>query len=101
MNPKASPFSAPLSISVIVLLAGIFALSGCAKKKPAPCGAGIGKVKDEALCVGRGAESLPGADEDYLADMDYGVTKDPREVAAPACSLSCRESHPRKPSSGS
>jgi hypothetical protein len=43
---------------------------------------GTGKVKDEALCVGRGAESLPGADEDYLADMDYGVTKDPREVAA-------------------
>ncbi len=41
----------------------------------------IGKIKDEAASVGRTPESLPGADEDYFADMDYGVTKKhPEEV---------------------
>ena len=35
----------------------------------------IGKIKDEAASVGRTPESMPGADEDYFADMDYGVTK--------------------------
>jgi hypothetical protein len=47
-----------------------------------PCGQGAGNVKDEALCVGRSAESLPGADEDYFAAMDYGLTKKPEAVAA-------------------
>jgi hypothetical protein len=42
----------------------------------------IGKVKDEAAQVGRTPESLPGADEDYYADMDYGVTKNPEAVRA-------------------
>jgi cytochrome c2 len=37
----------------------------------------IGKIKDEAASAGRTPESLPGADEDYYADMDYGATKDP------------------------
>ena len=46
------------------------------------CGKGSGKVLDEALCSGRTAESLPAADEDYFRDMDYGVTKNPTEVAA-------------------
>ncbi|MBD8525093.1 hypothetical protein [Pseudomarimonas arenosa] len=35
-----------------------------------------GQVKDEALCVGVTADQLVGADEDYFADMDYGVSKD-------------------------
>ncbi len=37
---------------------------------------------DEALCVGRRAESFPAADEDYFRDMDYGATKDPKQIAA-------------------
>ncbi len=46
------------------------------------CGAGSGVVRDEALCAGRTPESLAGADEDYFADMDYGATKRPEELAA-------------------
>jgi len=46
------------------------------------CGAGAGHVLDEARCAGRTAESLPGADEDYFRDMDYGATKDPAQIAA-------------------
>jgi hypothetical protein len=45
------------------------------------CGSGAGNVKDEAMCVGRTADSLPGADEDYFVDMDHGVTKRPEELA--------------------
>ncbi len=45
------------------------------------CGAGAGNIKDEAMCVGRGAETLAGADEDYFRDMDYGATKDPDALA--------------------
>src|SRR5207253_1645408 len=45
------------------------------------CGHGSGAVLDEALCVGRTADSFPAADEDYFRDMDYGVTKTPKEVA--------------------
>lgn len=43
---------------------------------------GPGTVKDEAACVGRTAKSFPPADEDYFADMDYGVSKHPDKVAA-------------------
>jgi len=46
------------------------------------CGTGIAKVKDEALCVGRMADSLKGADEDYFRDMDYGLTRNPAKTAA-------------------
>jgi hypothetical protein len=46
------------------------------------CGAGAGRVLDEALCVARKAESFPAADEDYFRDMDYGVTGHPEQVAA-------------------
>lgn len=45
-----------------------------------PCGKGSGKVLDEAKCVGRGPETLKAADEDYFADMDYGLSKDPAEL---------------------
>ena len=38
--------------------------------------------KDEAMLAGRDAQSLPGADEDYYADMDYGFTKNPEAVRA-------------------
>ncbi|WP_426994289.1 hypothetical protein [Methylomonas sp. CM2] len=40
-----------------------------------------GKVKDEALQAGRGAETLKGADDDYFKDMDYGASKDPEALA--------------------
>jgi hypothetical protein len=39
-------------------------------------------VDDEAMVAGRDAASFPAADEDYFADMDYGVTKDPEAVRA-------------------
>jgi hypothetical protein len=70
-----------LHITSILLGAGILALAGCDGKEPSACGTGAGNIKDEALCVGRTAKSFPGADEDYLRDMDYGVTKDPAAVA--------------------
>ena len=46
------------------------------------CGHGSGAVLDEALCAGRDGRSFPAADEDYFRDMDYGVTKDPSQVAS-------------------
>lgn len=53
-------------------------VSGCAKEeKPRP-----GTVKDEAMQAGRDPQSLAGADEDYFRDMDYGVTKNPKALAA-------------------
>ncbi|MFC6671992.1 hypothetical protein [Marinobacterium aestuariivivens] len=45
------------------------------------CGSGAGKVRDEALCVGRTADSLQGSTEDYFADMDYGISQDSDEIA--------------------
>lgn len=45
------------------------------------CGSGAGKVKDEAMCVGRTAASLPGSDNDYYVDMDNGATKHPEDLA--------------------
>ncbi|WP_198017261.1 hypothetical protein [Methylocapsa acidiphila] len=47
----------------------------------AKCGTGSGNVKDEAMCAGRTADSLPGSDEDYYRDMDYGATKNPEALA--------------------
>lgn len=35
---------------------------------------------DEAQCVGRSAESFPGADEDYFKDMDYGISQNTDKV---------------------
>lgn len=52
-------------------------LQGCDGKPSKPCGNESGKILDEAKCVGREADSLKGADEDYFADMDYGVSKQP------------------------
>lgn len=66
--------------SLLVLVSAIALLQGCSEDNP--CGEGIGGVKDEALCVGRTAESLPGADEDYYAEMDYGISQRPAELQA-------------------
>ena len=48
---------------------------GCGKKTPEP-----GTVKDEALMVGRAAESFPAADEDYFKAMDGGVELTANEI---------------------
>lgn len=37
---------------------------------------------DEAMRVGRSADSFPPADEDYLVDMDRGLSRSPERVAA-------------------
>jgi hypothetical protein len=68
----------------LLVLFGLGALFACSTliTDGTSCGKGSGWVKDEALCVGRKADSFPGADEDYFRDMDYGVTKRPEQVAA-------------------
>src|SRR5258708_19227993 len=60
---------------VVILVVSSF-LTSC-KLKPQP-----GHVKDEALLAGRDGASMPGADEDYYADMDYGLTKNPEGIRA-------------------
>jgi len=58
-------------IVIIVLVVGILLIVSFIKgRQPQP-----GTVKDEALLAGRDASSMPGADEDYFADMDYGLSK--------------------------
>ena len=55
-----------------LIAALLFAACG---KAPAP-----GTVKDEALTVGRMAESFPAADENYFKEMDGGVALTANEV---------------------
>ena len=64
---------------ILVLIVGALKLvDNFLKEKHPP----FGTVKDEALTVGRTPESFPAADEDYFADMDYGVTKNAEAVRA-------------------
>jgi len=63
-----------LFVIVLILVAGCL-LTGCPPAQQ-------GHVKDEALLANRDAASLPGADEDYYADMDYGLTKNPEAMRA-------------------
>jgi hypothetical protein len=66
-----------LSVVVVAILV-LVAMGGLScSHQPLP-----GTVKDEALAAGRMADSMPGADEDYYADMDYGLTKDPEAMRA-------------------
>nr|WP_067294483.1 hypothetical protein [Marinobacterium profundum] len=65
----------PFVLGMLALL-----VSSCSTQQSL-CGEGAGNVRDEALCVGRLADSLQGSEEDYYADMDYGISKDPVEVA--------------------
>src|SRR5215470_12774484 len=66
----------------LMTLAGSIGLSNRAGAGVLPdCGRGAGKIKDEAKCVGRTADSFPAADEDYFRDMDNGATKDPAALA--------------------
>jgi hypothetical protein len=61
-------------IRVLSILGISLLLVSC---EDSPCGSGVGNIKDEALCVGRTAESLKGSTEDYYSDMDYGISKNP------------------------
>ncbi len=65
-------------IIVIVVIGGLYIWNKILENKPPE----PGTVKDEAMAAGRDAKSMPGADEDYYADMDYGVTKNPEAVRA-------------------
>jgi hypothetical protein len=66
----------------LMTLAGAIGLSSRAVAGGMPdCGTGAGHIKDEALCIGRTADSFPAADEDYFRDMDNGATKDPAALA--------------------
>ena len=66
-----------LAVVLIVVVVVVIVLLNRKDDKPEP-----GTVLDEAMQAGRGPETLPGADEDYMADMDYGITKDPEAVRA-------------------
>lgn len=57
-----------LSVIVMVVALLVFPLSQS------------GKVQDEAMAAGRSADSLPGADDDYLHDMDGGITLTSDEI---------------------
>lgn len=74
--PKISIFAALATLSALIVS------SSAASAGPLPyCGSGPGETMDEAMCVGRTADTLPGSDEDYFRDMDYGVTKNPQALA--------------------
>jgi len=64
-----------LLVVVVVVIAGLVIWNLIESDKPK-----AGTVKDEALLAGRTPESLAGSDEDYYADMDYGITKNPEAV---------------------
>jgi cytochrome c5 len=63
------------SVSLLAVLVVTLFSASCGKKDPAP-----GTVQDEAMKVGRKAESFPAADEDYFKDMDGGVALSSNEV---------------------
>jgi hypothetical protein len=58
-----------------ILLVVVVAAAACGKRSPEP-----GAVKDEALTVGRTAETFPAADEDYFKDMDGSAALTTNEV---------------------
>src|SRR5688572_21724532 len=61
-----------LSLSITLLISIVF--GGCGKQPES------GKVQDEAMTVGRKADSFPAADEDYFKDMDGGAQLTANEV---------------------
>ena len=62
-------------IIIVIIVAGLAIYARFRKEFPDP-----NTQKDEAMLAGRDAKSMPGADEDYYADMDYGLTKNPEAV---------------------
>ena len=67
-------------IKLLLLLSISVLLMQSCSKSPNPCGEGAGNILDEALCVGRTADTLAGADEDYFSDMDNGISQRPAEL---------------------
>ena len=67
-------------VLLVVVIASVVYLN--VGQKPAPCGKGAGKVLDEAKCIGRDPETFTASEDNYLGDMDYGITHHPEEVAA-------------------
>jgi len=61
-------------------IAGLLYLNGCSKSTP--CGKGAGNVLDEAKCAGREPQTFVSSEDNYLGDMDYGITHNPEEIAA-------------------
>ena len=60
-----------------------FVLAACARLPSSqPCGGGAEQCEDEGLVCRPQRRGFPAADEDYFADMDYGITRDPKAVAA-------------------
>ncbi len=64
-------------LALLAVVAVVLAVLGKKEEKPKP-----GTVQDEAMLAGRTPESLPSSDNDYLGDMDYGITRDPEKVRA-------------------
>ena len=60
------------SLSITLFIVILF--GGCGKQLES------GKVQDEAMTVGRKADSFPAADEDYFKDMDGGAQLTANEV---------------------
>ncbi|MEM7534769.1 MAG: hypothetical protein AAF639_21500 [Chloroflexota bacterium] len=63
-----------LAILVVVVGAAVFVYQRL-NSGPEP-----GKVFDDAYKAGRAPESFPSSDDDYMGDMDYGITRDPEAV---------------------
>ncbi|NER39982.1 MAG: hypothetical protein F6J93_39650 [Oscillatoria sp. SIO1A7] len=70
---QVKKFLIPIVIVLLVFVGTAIALP----HPPKP-----GTVIDEAMQAGRTPESLPSSEDDYLRDMDYGITKDPEKVRA-------------------
>ena len=66
-----------ISLAVLLVVAGGVGAIVVSKLPPKP-----GTVIDEAMQAGLTAADLPGSDNDYLHDMDYGLTNDPSKVSA-------------------
>jgi hypothetical protein len=65
-----------LSVGIILGLLALPVLASLSQR-PQP-----GTVVDEAFRAGRTPESLPSSEDDYLHDMDYGITKNPEKIRA-------------------
>ena len=67
-----------LLIVIVIVFVGLVVCAHIRAKLPP----GPNTQKDEAMQAGRDAKSMPGADDDYYADMDYGFTKNAEAVRA-------------------
>ena len=69
-----------IALLFIGAIAGLLYFNGAWKQTP--CGEGAGSVLDEAKCAGRQPGTFQASEDNYLGDMDYGITHHPEEVAA-------------------